>query len=50
MHSEYKGWLIWPKNVHGLWTATNYSAGFPQLAADSLAGLKQFISRTQEEA
>lgn len=50
MHSEYKGWLIDRPNRFGMWTATNYSAGYSQLAADSLSGLKKFITDTIEEA
>lgn len=44
----YKGFTIWEKNVHGMWTATNYSAGYSQLAADTLQGLKQLITKTIE--
>lgn len=49
MARAYRGWLIWPKNRHGMWTATNYTAGKGQLAADTLAGLKQSITEQETQ-
>lgn len=49
-HSEYRGWCIWTKNLQGLWTATNYSEGKGQLAADTLAGLKQLITAREQQS
>jgi len=45
----YKGWSIEPKNHRGMWTATNYSKGWGMLQADTLLGLKQFITHTIEK-
>lgn len=46
---DYKGWIIDAPNVHGLYTATNYSAGYGQVAADTLQGIKHIISQTMAE-
>ena len=42
MHSTYKGWTIWRKNVHGMWSATKL--GHLPLAADTLAGMRRIIT------
>lgn len=49
-HSEYKGWIVWTRNVHGMWTATNFTDGYGQVSADTLAGLRQAITATIRKA
>lgn len=46
---DYKGWTINPRNMHGLYTATNYGAGYGQVAADTLQGIKHMITQTITE-
>jgi hypothetical protein len=46
---DYKGWTIDAPNVHGLYTATNYSGGYGQVAADTLQGIKHIITQTMAE-
>ena len=46
----YKGWIIEKVFPSGYWNATNYSEGYRPLMADTLAGLKQSITETMEEA
>lgn len=46
---DYKGWTINPRNVHGLYTATNYGGGYGQVAADTLQGVKHMITQTITE-
>lgn len=41
VHSTYRGWTIWTKNVHGWWLATQ--VGHTRLMADTLAGLRALI-------
>lgn len=38
---SYRGWTIWPPNIHGMWSATR--AGHLSYAADTLAGIKAII-------
>ena len=42
---EYKGWIISPKNVHGMYSA--WKSGHTRLAADTLAGMRQIITHTE---
>ena len=43
----YKGWTITGKNVYGLWTASTILNGYyKELKADTLQGLKEFITHT----
>lgn len=45
----YKGWRIEPRNRHGWYVATDHRGGyFKELRADTLAGIKQFITHTIE--
>ena len=38
---HYRGCIIWPKNVYGMYSA--FVDGHGQVAADTLAGIKQLI-------
>jgi hypothetical protein len=42
----YKNWLIERQFPSGYWLATNYGDGYSPLRADTLAGLKRFITET----
>lgn len=46
----YKGWTISDsRNVYGLWTASKIFRGYyKELKADTLSGLKAFITHTEE--
>jgi hypothetical protein len=39
----YRGWIIDPKNVYGMYSATNYGGGYSKVAADTLDGIKRCI-------
>jgi hypothetical protein len=46
---EYKGWNIDARNTRGLYVATNYSAGYGRVMADTLQGIKHMITETMAE-
>ena len=51
MVREYRGVLIFPKNVHGMYSArVDVPGGGQRLAADTLAGIKELIRETLESA
>lgn len=47
MTRTYYGVIIWPKNVHGMYTARcDVPGGGQRLAADTLDGIKELIRNT----
>lgn len=49
MIREYRGVIIWPRNYAGMYSArvdTDYARGGINLAADTLAGMRELIRET----